>query len=445
MNKLMIATATFMLVVGLTGGWWLTNNFAIFSSSPHADPTKIKERKPLFYRNPMNPMITSPTPAKGSMGMDYIPVYAEEGSSPEKAGTVTIDPTNVQNIGVRTAIAQQRTLSRTIRTVGRVDFNETSITRLHPKVEGWIESIQIDKTGDTIEANAILLSIYSPQLVSSQQEYLLALNNLAATANSNIPEIRQGAQDLVESSRERLRLLDVPKHQIDELEKTRDIKKTLHIHSPTAGTVIKIGARTGQFVSPKTELYTIVNLDQVWVFADIYAYELPWIREGNAVAMTLTGVPGKTFLGSVDYIYPYANSKTPATKVRMVFDNIDQRLRPNMFADVRIEADSQQRSVVIPAEAIVRSGDKAQVFVVRAPGKFEPRLVKLGIESAGNVAILEGIVAGEEVITSAQFLIDSESKLREATAKMLDSMTSDALHSKRDEIDQSANARGKHP
>ena len=443
MNNSIIAAASIMLAIGLTAGWGLSSYLSVGSSSTTAEQTKVEEKKPLFYRNPMDPTITSQTPAKGSMGMDYIPVYAEEGVQTEKSATVTIDPTVVQNIGVRTATAQQRTLSRAVRAVGRVDFNEESITRLHPKVEGWIESIRIDKTGDDIAADEILLEIYSPQLVSSQQEYLLALNNLAATANSNIPEIRQGAEDLVKSARERLRLLDVPAHQIHDLEKSRQITKTLHIHSPVAGTITKIGVRAGQFVGPKTELYTIVNLKQVWVFADIYEYELPWIMKGDAVAMTLTSLPGKDFVGSLDYIYPYSNAKTPTTKVRMVFDNADRLLRPNMFADVRIDADSQQHAVVIPAEAVIRSGDKTHVFVAQGRGKFEPRIVKLGIESAGQAVILEGITAGEKVVTSAQFLIDSESNLREATSKMLESLAKNAPASTIGEI-KSSSTHGEH-
>jgi len=443
MNKSILATAIIMLIIGLGIGWWISNNFLPSPMPEESDGVNSVERKPIFYRNPMNPEVTSPVPAKDSMGMEYIPVYAEGGSSSNVPGTVTIDPTIVQNLGVRTAIAKQSNLSRTVRAVGRIDYNEQTMTRLHPKVEGWIESIRIDKTGDRIKADEILLNIYSPQLVSSQQEYLLALNNLAATANSGIPEIRQGAEDLVKSARERLRLLDVPEHQILELEKTREIKKSLHIHSPVAGTVIHIGARNGQFVSPKTELYMIVDLSQVWVFADIYEYELPWVKEGDSVEMTLASVPGQIFRGSLEYIYPYAESKTRTTKVRMVFENSDQLLRPNMFADVQIKSDTQRNVVVIPSEAIVRSGDRSQVYIIREPGKFEPRIVKPGIESNGQIAVLEGISPGDTVVTSAQFLIDSESKLREATAKMLESMPVEASPSNGEVKDHSA-LQGEH-
>lgn len=386
-------------------------------------PQETGERKVLFYRNPMNPSVTSPTPMKDSMGMDYVPVYAE-GSDDDVAGTVTIDPVVVQNIGVRTARAKSERISRTVRTVGRVDFNEEQMARLHPKVQGWIEEQRVDKTGETVDHDDILLSIYSPQLVSTQQEYLLALNNLAALGDSGIEEIRQGAKDLVKSSRERLQFLDVPEHQIRELENTREIKKNIHIHSPFNGTVLSIGARQGQFVTPQTELYMLADLSQVWVFADIYENEIPWVKVGDKVEMTLTSVPGRTFTGEVSYIYPYSEAKTRTTKVRLVFDNSDLLLRPDMFSEVSILSDTRDNSVVIPSEAVVRSGGTPQIFVVREPGKFEPRKVTLGVESDGRVEITSGVSEGDEVVTSAQFLVDSESKLREATAKMMGSLKS---------------------
>ena len=418
MNKTILLTAAIMLGVGLGAGYWLSSSGLTYTASAAKEKTSSGEI--LFYRNSMNPAVTSPVPAKDAMGMDYVPVYADEDSSGGVAGTVKIDPVVVQNIGVRTAVAQQTVLSRTIRAVGRVDFDEERMTRLHSKVEGWIEKIYADKTGQTVDKDEILLSIYSPTLVSTQQEYLLALNNFSVLKKSPLEEIRRGAQELVKSSRERLQLLDVREHQIQVLEKTREIKKNLHIHAPFAGTVIRIGSRQGQYVTPSTELYMLVDLSQVWVYADVYEYELPWVREGDEVEMTLASAPGRAFKGSLSYIYPYAESATRTTKVRLVFDNKDLLLRPDMFADVIIRSDVQENTVVIPAEAVIRSGDQTQVFVVRGPGKFEPRQVRLGVESDGRVSVLEGIRAGEEVVTSAQFLVDSESSLREATDKMMD-------------------------
>lgn len=455
MNKSVLIVAPIMLAAGLAGGYWLADSKQasvqvesnsekrkiLFYRSPmnpsvtspvptkdsmgmdyipvYAEQDKPKTRKILFYRSSMNPSVTSPTPAKDAMGMDYVPVYAEDSDVNAPAGTVKIDGVTVQNIGVRTVKALQTTLSHTVRAVGRVAYDEERMVHLHPKTEGWIEKLHVDKTGQWVKKNTDLLSIYSPQLVASQQEYILALNNLKALEKSPIKDIRRGAEELAKSSRERLKLLDMPAHQLRALERSHKIKKSLHIHTPAAGIVMKIGAREGQFVTPATEIYMIADLRKIWVYADIYEYELPWVKEGDPVEMQLAGIPGKTFKGHLAYIYPYAEAKTRTIKVRLVFDNAQLLLKPEMFAEVTIYAGKQMNAVVIPSEAIIRSGSRNQVFVIRAPGKFEPRLVTLGMASNGKVAVLEGVKAGEEVVTSAQFLIDSESKLREATAKML--------------------------
>ena len=465
MSKAIIMTGVIMLGLGLAGGYWLSQDNAGDTVAEVGEPEPLYYRNPmnpgvtspvpaqdsmgmdylpvyaeeagsttepeiLYYRNPMNPSVTSPTPMKDSMGMDYVPVYAE-GESSDVVGTVKIDPVVVQNIGVRTAIAKSESISRTIRTVGRVDFNEERMARLHPKVQGWIEELYVDKTGETVASDDILLSIYSPQLVSTQQEYLLALNNLAALGESPFEEIREGARDLVKSSRERLQFLDVPEHQIEELETSREIKKSIHIHSPVDGTVLRIGVRQRQHVTPQQELYML---------ADIYENEIPWVNVGDEVEMTLTSVPGKTFTGEVAYIYPYSEAKTRTTKVRLVFDNPDLLLRPDMFAEVKILSDTREKSVVVPSEAVVRSGGNPQIFVVREPGKFEPRTVRLGVESGGRVEVLDGVSDGEEVVTSAQFLVDSESKLREATAKMMDALKGEDIQA---EADHSAQSGGR--
>jgi Cu(I)/Ag(I) efflux system membrane fusion protein len=405
-----------MLAVGLASGYWFARG------SGEAPPAASSiSRQPLFYRNPMNPSVTSPVPAKDSMGMDYVPVYAEgDNDDKDAAGTVKVDPVVTHNIGVRTAAARRTSITRAIRAVARVDFDEQGMARLHPKTEGWIEELRVDKTGEHVEKDAILLSIYSPRLVSTQQEYLLALDNLQALKSSPFDDIRRGAEELVVSSRERLQLFDVPEHQIRELEQTREIQKNLHIHAPVTGTVISIGAREGQYVTPTTELYMVVDLSRVWVYADIFEYELPWVQVGDEVEMTLAGIPGRTFTGELDYIYPYAESRTRSIKVRLAFDNPELLLKPEMFAEVVIKSDKLVDTIVIPSEAVIRSGQSDRVFVVRAPGKFEPVMVELGFQSAGQVAVLAGIEEGDEVVVSAQFLLDSESSLREATMKMME-------------------------
>ncbi|WP_340123443.1 efflux RND transporter periplasmic adaptor subunit [Methylobacter svalbardensis] len=420
MNKQLIITAMLMLALGVGVGYLLAPK-PESGSQEQARAVLPDDKKPLFYRSPMNPAVTSPVPAKDTMGMDYIPVYADdEAKTDEPAGTVKIDAVTVQNMGVRTAIAKKTLLSHVVRAVGRVAYDEERIVRLHPKTEGWIETLRVDKTGEWVKKNEDLLSIYSPQLVASQQEYILALDSLNVLEKSPIEEIRLGAEELVKSSLERLKLLDVPAHQLHDLTHTHHIKKDLHIHTPAAGIVINIGAREGQYVTPATELYMIADLSKVWVFADIYEYELPWVKVGDPVDMQLAGVPGRIFNGHLAFIYPYAEAKTRTIKVRLVFDNAELLLKPELFADVTIYAAKQVDAVVIPSEAVIRSGAQTRVLIVRGAGKFEPRLVMTGLSSSGDVAILHGVKAGEEVVTSAQFLIDSESRLHEATAKMME-------------------------
>lgn len=409
----MILIAIVAFAAGLMVAFW-------FSSSDTDEvamrPAENK-REPIFYRSPMNPEVTSDVPAKGPMGMDYIPVYANDDAS-GPAGTVIIDPVMVQNIGVRTAVAKVGTIARQIHTLGRVDYDEQRITRLHPKTQGWIEELRIGTTGAAIDDDEILLSIYSPQLVSSQREYLLALNNLETLGDSPFEDVRRGAAELVDTSRERLRLMDVPEHQIQELTESREVSKLLHIHSSASGIVINVGIRKGQFITPQTEMYMIADLSAVWVFVDIFEEELPWVSVGDVAEMRVTAIPGSILTGKLTYIYPYEESKTRTIKARLEFDNTDLLLKPNMFANVTIQASPRENVVVVPDEAIIRSGLREQVFVVREPGKFEPRLVEIGLSSGGLTEIRSGIAEGEEVVVSAQFLIDSESKLREAAAKM---------------------------
>ncbi|VAW61534.1 Probable Co/Zn/Cd efflux system membrane fusion protein [hydrothermal vent metagenome] len=478
MNKNIIVVAIVTLAIGLGGGYWLAGqnkskdliaadstsgerkvlfyrnpmNPDVTSPVPAKDsmgmdyiPVYAEKKKPqakeiLFYRNAMNPAVTSPVPAKDSMGMDYIPVYAEGNSdTSEPAGTVKIDPVTVQNIGVRTARAEKRVLSHQIHAVGRVDYDEERLSRLHPKTEGWIEKLYIDKTGDFVTKDTILLGIYSPQLVSSQQEYLLALNNHKHLERSSFKDIREGANELLRSSRERLELLDVPEHQIRELEKTRKLKKTLHIHSPFDGIVMKVGVREGQYVTPNTELYMLADLTNIWVYVDIYENELPWVKKGDTAQIKVKAIPGEVFTGKVTYIYPYMERKTRTNRIRLEFNNSDLRLKPEMFANVTLMASKQVDAIVVPSEAIVRSGTDNQLFVVREPGKFEPRTVTLGVSSEGMTQILSGVKPGEEVVTSSQFLIDSESKLREATQKMMDTLESESRKSAADKADNTDN------
>jgi membrane fusion protein, copper/silver efflux system len=417
MNKNLIATAIVALLIGGGAGYWIAA-----ARTPHpAKPEAAVEHKPLFYRNPMNPEITSPVPAKDEMGMDYIPVYADNtAGTAAPAGTVKIDPTVVQDIGVRTAKAQRTVLSRHIRTIGRVTYDEERVARLHPKYDGWVEQLFVDKTGEKVKKGTMLLSIYSPQVVGTENEYLLALDNAGKLKNSPFPDVREGAESLLRSTRERLQLLDMPAHQLRRLTEEHKALKGVHIHSPFDGIVMNIGAREGARITPDTELYMIADLSRIWVMVDLYEDDIPWVNVGDTAQMQVSGIPGRTFTGKVSFIYPYLEAKTRTIKVRLEFDNPELVLKPDMFANIDILANRQVNAIAVPSEAIVRTGTQDLVFVVRAPGKFEPRKVTVGVSSNGKTQIISGLQAGETVVTSSQFLIDSESKLKEATAKMME-------------------------
>ena len=431
MNMKKTGLAMILLLAGVGVGYWVGGDR---QEQPASSRSAEKgERKPLYYRNPMNPTVTSPVPAKDSMGMDYVPVYADDaGGASATPGTVVIDPTVVQSIGVRTARADRRAISRAIQTTGRIGYDEELLTRLHPKVSGWIEKVFVDETGEKVKPDTILLSIYSPQLVASEEEFLLALKNTETLSKSPFADIRQGAIDLLRSSRQRLELLDVPAHQIRKIAKTRRIMKSLHIHSPASGIILKVGAREGSHVTPATELYAIADLSRVWIYVDVYEYELPWVRVGDTAEMRLTAVPGRVFKGKITYIYPYLDPKTRTNKVRLEFDNRDGLLKPDMFADVTIHAGRRDKALVIPEQAVIRTGRKPKVFVQTGPGRFTPRTVRLGVSNGEVVEVLDGVRDGEIVVTSAQFLIDSESSLKEAAAKMVAPKQADSPQSHQD-------------
>ncbi|PKM09373.1 MAG: efflux transporter periplasmic adaptor subunit [Gammaproteobacteria bacterium HGW-Gammaproteobacteria-4] len=410
-----------ILVVGLAVLIGIGAGFGFSRWLAPAAPTQSDggERKPLYYRNPMNPDVTSKVPAKDNMGMDYVPVYADEAAGGGGvAGSVRVDPSTVQSFGVRTAEARLQAMTRDVFTVGRVDYDEKKLSRFHPKVEGWIERQPVDETGSVVARGTNLLELYSPVLVVSQEEYLLALRNRDALAASPYPEIARGAEQLAQSARQRLLLLDLPRAQVQRLEKTRQVAHAVPIQSPFDGIVVKVGAREGMYVTPQTELYVLADLSTVWVYADVYEYEMPWVAEGDLAQLQLASLPEQTFEGRVDFIYPYLDKATRTQKVRLAFANPGRLLKPEMYGDVSIRTGRQVDAVVIPEEAVIRSGRREQVFVLRSPGQYEPRPVTLGVSSDGMVQITGGLKAGEQVVVSGQFLIDSESKLREVSAKM---------------------------
>ncbi len=387
--------------------------------APALAPSAKKERKIKYWVSPMDPGYVRDQPGKAPCGMDLVPVYEEEAGE-AAPGAIAVSPNFLQSMGVRTAKVEVRPLSRTVRAVSKVMFDERKLTQVTTKVGGWVERLFIKATGDPIRKGQLLLSIYSPDLVSAQKEYLLALQNLRKLKQSPFPEIKEGAKRLMEASRQRLAYWDIPATQITALEETGEVKKDLTLVSPVNGVVIKRMVTQGQMVQPGMPLLEVADLSTVWVEASIYEYELPWVKVGQHATMTLTYLPGETFHGQVQFIYPYLEGATRTARVRLSFPNPKLRLKPDMFAQVEIDSPLAEPALVVPSEAILDTGEKQHVFVARGKGQFEPREVKAGVYGEGGVRqVLSGLKAGEEVVTSAQFLLDSESRFREAIAMML--------------------------
>lgn len=370
-----------------------------------------KSRKILYWRAPMNPKEIYDKPGKSAMGMDLVPVYADSVSG---GPAIRINPVIQQDMGIRTRPVMKGPLIHTIRTYGHVTADETRTTRVSLKTSGWVEKLYVDFTGKFVEKGDPLLALYSPELVAAQEEYLVARRTLSAGT-------RKTSDNLLKAALRRLKYFDVAESEIREIEEAGNVKKALKIRSPFTGYVIKKHVEEGDFVPKGAEIFRISDLSYIWVDAHIYEYEQPWIHRGQEAVMTLSYLPGKTFVGKVTFIYPYLQPKTRDVVIRLEFENPDLELKPDMYADVEIESVADEPGLIIPSEAVIRSGTRNIVFVVRGKGEFTPRDVVLGPSlDGGNVQVLAGLFKGEMVVTSGQFLLDSESKLKEAVQKMLE-------------------------
>jgi Cu(I)/Ag(I) efflux system membrane fusion protein/cobalt-zinc-cadmium efflux system membrane fusion protein len=383
------------------------------------DPKTGKKIK--YWVAPMDPTYIRDEPGKSPMGMDLVPVYEEEGEDKEPASTIRIDPVTMQNMGVRLGQVRRKPLTKYIRTVGNVTYDETKIYAVNTKFSGWIEKLYVNFVGKDVQKGQPLFDIYSPELVSAQEEYLLALKQYSSLSDSSYSSIREGARRLLEASRTRLQYWDLKDKQIEQLAKRGKVRKTLKIFSPATGIVTKKNAFKGHYVKAGELQYEIVELSTVWVDVDVYEYELPWVRKGMAAEMELAYIPGKRFKGRVLFVYPYLETKTRTAKLRLEFPNPGYQLKPGMYANIYLKSVIAKDSLVIPQEAVIDSGVRKVVFVAMGKGKFQPRDVKIGLEGNDNdYQVLEGLEEGEEIVLSAQFMLDSESRLREAIQKMLE-------------------------
>lgn len=349
-------------------------------------------REPLYWVAPMDASYRRPGPGKSPMGMDLVPVYADAPGA--AAGLVSIAPEVVNNLGVRTQPVRQRSLSGSVKTVGYVGYDEEHVLHVHPRVSGWVEKLYVKTTGERVRAGEPLYALYSPQLVGAQEEMLLA--------------VERGEPQLIAAARERLRALRVPQSLLDSLEEGGAVEQTVTFLAPRSGVLENLSIREGFYVEPNSTLLSIAPLDPIWVEVEVFESQAAQIAEALPVTMTVPYLPGREWEGEVDYIYPTMDPQLRTLRMRLRFDNADRQLRPNMFVEVAIQT-PPLRFLAVPEEAVIRLGDASRVVRKEGEGAFRSVPVHLGQSLAGYREVLHGLSDGDIVVTSAQFLLDSES------------------------------------
>ena len=354
------------------------------------------EKKPLYWVAPMDANYTRDKPGKSPMGMDLIAVYDDGGKGPDEGvGTIRISPDVVNNLGVRTSTATYKPLHTEINTVGYVTYDEDNLVHIHPRVQGWIEKLHVKAIGDPVIKGQSLYEIYSPELVNAQEEFLLALD--------------RNNKRLISAAQNRLTALQLPKSAIAELKKTKKVQQRITFYAPQNGVIENLKIREGFFVKPGSTLMSIGDLSEVWVEAEVFERQAGQVKTGTPVTMALDYLPGKQWKGKVDYIYPTLDAKTRTVKVRLRFKNENGEFKPNMFAQIAIHTTGDESALLIPKEALIRTGNQDRVVLALGEGSFKSVAVKVGRFDSESVEILEGLSDGEKVVSSAQFLLDSES------------------------------------
>jgi Cu(I)/Ag(I) efflux system membrane fusion protein len=384
-------------------------------------------RKVLYWVDPMHPAYKSDKPGIApDCGMKLEPVYADGGGAAASApadvstmevGTVQITPEKQQLIGVKYEQVQVGGGSRTIRAVGKVAIDETRIGHVHTKLEGWIDKVFVDFTGEVVKKGQPLLTIYSPDMLASQRELLLAAKAKTIMRDSALPSGFDQSESLLQATRRRLELWDLSEAQIDQVLKTGEPIKNITLYSPMTGYITDRKAFPQLKVMPDTDLYTIVDLSHVWIMADVFEYEAPNIRLGETARVSIQAIPGRVFNARIDFIQPQVDPMTRTLKVRLNMDNPGVLLKPDMYADVEFLVNIPSK-LTVPAEAVLNSGDHKTVFIDRGNGYLEPRQVKTGEREADRIQILSGLSGGERVVTSGNFLVDSESQMKAAASGM---------------------------
>ena len=396
-----VTFTTIMVMLVLSGFGW---------NVPAAAQQQPKG-KILYYRNPMVPSDTSPVPKKDPMGMDYVPVYEGE---EQQGNQVSISPEKVQKLGVKTEAASIKSLTRTIRAVGTVQVDERRLYTVAPRFEGWIRQLYVNATGQTVKRGQPLMDVYSPELVSAQQEYLIALGGIRSLQDSG-PAVQASMQQLTEAALQRLRNWEVPEDELQRLRREDKARQLLTLRAPVTGVVLEKTAVQGMRFMPGEALYRIADLSSVWLLADVFEQDLGLVHPGQKASITVNAYPGKVFTGKVAFIYPVVNPQTRTAQVRIELPNPKGLFKPAMYARVELAAAHISTPMVtIPNSAVINSGTRQVVLIEKGEGRYEPREVKLGLQDDEYVQVLEGVAAGEKVVVSANFLIDAESNLKAA-------------------------------
>ena len=389
MKKLLLALV--VVAAALAGGYFLgLQREAGRSGANQAKP----EREILYWAAPMDPSFKSDKPGKSPMGMDLVPVYADEANAGDG---VTIAPEVQNNLGVRTAKATVRPLWRRIEATGYVGLDETHISHINLRTQGWVVRLAVNSEGERVSKGDLLFELYSPQLVNAQKEFVQAHKN--------------GDQRLMGGAEEKLRALGMIPGEISELARTHKVSENIKVVAPQNGIVSELNVRDGMFVQPNTTVISLADLSSVWLMAEVFEAQSEWVAQGQAAEARLDFLPGTAFSGEVDYVYPVLDPKTRTLRVRLRFDNPGERLKPNMYAQVSIYGRLRPQALTVPRQALIRGPEKDRVVVDLGDGRFRVHEVLAGMESGGWVEILAGIQPGDRVVTSAQFLIDSEASL----------------------------------
>ncbi len=412
-NKIILFVIAGIIIVA-AAVYFITNS----GNSKQASETEAVSksgRKVLYWRAPMNPTEVYDHPGKSQMGMDLVPVYRDEAGS---AGFVKIDPAVVQNMNVQTYKVVDSVLSSQVVTNGVLKTNETENYIVTTRVNGWVQKLYVNFAGEKVYKGEKLMDIYSPELVSAEQELLTALSYQSSVGNSSFSDIQNSGNELVKNAVRKLRLLEIPDSEIDRIKKTKEVKTYITLYAQYSGTVITKNILEGQKITAGQPLMQISNLSTLWLTADIYEYELSKIQLGSTAKIRFNYFPGKIYKGKISFIYPTIDPKSRTASIRIDVNNPKGELMPEMFANVEISGRKLGSHPVIPENAVIRSGMKDIVIISLGDGRFKPQTVELGGYSNGYYQILKGLTAGTNVVTSAQFLIDSESNLKAALNQM---------------------------